>query len=129
MGELGNVQAANRAHVAAKADLERRWMQLQRNTDTELARLHGIFENEARGHQQAAHQSARLTQALQLVRGELAEQSRQTQFQEKIADDNQAVVDQLRHEASMREVSVQFVLDETLRRLQADHARQRRADD
>jgi hypothetical protein len=123
--ETGNLWAASRANAVACSNLAARRMQSQSKSETELARLHGILQNETRAYMQAVQQSRWTTQALHAARAEVADQVQHMQAQKKQTDELLTTLEKIRFEGSVREHSVQQFLKETLRRLEADLARQR----
>lgn len=123
--EIANAQAKLRSERQTEANIKASVAELQRSTASRTAQLRDVMATEERGYIEVSKRAASCRQVLEATRRELVEKTREAQKEQRRAEEAEAALEQVHQQTREREELVQKVLQETLKRLEADFARER----
>jgi hypothetical protein len=113
----------------AEAAISSSTSQLKRQAADEIGRLRSLIVAEDKLKQTASQEAQAFRRAVEAAKGELESVAREAQKQKEWSERAEAALEQVHAEAHQRETLLQEVLQQTLRRLEADFARERAAHD
>jgi len=119
--EVANLRANQEAQARVSASI----VQMRRSAAGEINRIQSLVASEEHVNRTVGQKSEMLRRVLQTTKLELETASGEAQKQRRRADEAEAALEGVHRETREREALVQRVLQETLKRLEADFTRER----